>query len=1301
MTARRWIAAVVAALVALPLVAFAVAIIVVGLFGVSLDATRWREPLAARASAVLGRPVSLDGPLTLELGRETVLRVRDLRVLNPPGFATPELVTLGTVHVRIDLLEALRGRFRLIAVALEDGRLRLARSDDGGANWVLPVPRGDGGSTPFAIELERLSIRNLAVEHGREPTGARRLLEVEELVADSAPAGPLKLALRGRVREAVACSLDLEGAPVNRLHAGDGPWPFTLDLACARTRLHARGAFDSAGRAVHFRFGAGTEHLGEIERLLDEDLPELGAAALVGEVSATAEAIELAGLRGVFGETTLAGGLILGLGGARPRVTGELAVATLDLRPLLEGEPQRGEPLRYDDLARHPLPLRGPLPIDADVVLQVGRLLGLPGDVRDARLHVRADERAVRSPIAANVAGVPLEGQLALEFAAAASALALELRARNVPVGALAERFIGEKSLDGSLGLVALRLDGRGETLGALIDDLGLRLEVTSAHARYGGLAGGRPVELTLDAFELAGARGQRLGGKGRGTLLGEPIQLAIGGDALPRILRERATPIEVELSKKGATARLSATLARPEASRGTEVAFALEAPRAGDLARWLGIAPEATLPVAVRGHVRMKGGRWALEDTTLRLGRSELAVDAQRVLIDGTPVLVAAVRSPLIDVPELETLRPRPPRARVPASGIAALKEVPILPQGIDLADADIGLGLERVVLGRADLVNVGFNARFRDGRLPPSPCVGQFAGVPFEGFVALDLRGDVPEMSLSLQAREVDVGALLRTLGVAEIIDERAATLKVDLFGRGSVVRELLEHASLKAQLTGGDMTVRGPAERPVASIRVKEVAVGALPGAPVTVRIDGTLNETPATITASSGTLADFARAAARLPFAVEARAAGNRLALDGEVELPLGRGGALTLTLGGERLDSASALVRADLPPWGPWSIQGPIAMTPTGYEVPRLTVRVGESRLYGTGRLDLAGVRPRLEARISAPHIQLDDFPLEPREAGATLPAGVEGLRTRAREAADQTERLLSRAFLQRFDADVDVTVQQVLSGADRLADGRLRAVLDAGRLAIDPLEINVPGGSADLYAYYDTRGREVDLAAGARIQRLEYGILARRVRPDADLAGLFSLNMAVKSSAPSLDALMAHADGHVDFAIWPTNLGGRVFDRWSINVVRELLPLLDPFAVLPFRDQPEESQVNCVIGRLDLKGGVLTPDALVIDTTRVRALGAGRADFRTEEIAFRFRPRAKGVTFFSLQTPLSVRGTMSDFTIRPTRGDVLEALARFFAEVVVVPLEILFRGPLPRDGADVCGDPSRANPRAR
>jgi hypothetical protein len=260
-------------------------------------------------------------------------------------------------------------------------------------------------------------------------------------------------------------------------------------------------------------------------------------------------------------------------------------------------------------------------------------------------------------------------------------------------------------------------------------------------------------------------------------------------------------------------------------------------------------------------------------------------------------------------------------------------------------------------------------------------------------------------------------------------------------------------------------------------------------------------------------------------------------------------------------------------------------------------------------------------------------------------------------------------------------------VRQVLSGTDRLGDGWLRAQLIDGRLYLGPAEVNLPGGTARLSISYDPTAPEVALAAGAYIERFDYAILARRLRPDSDIAGLFSLNMEVAGKAPALDAIMAHADGHIDFAVWPKNLSSGVFDLWAVNVFLALLPAIDPRG---------ESRVNCAVGRFDLKDGKLTHDALLIDTSRMRVLGAGGADFATEELGFRFRPRAKDFQLFSLQTPVSVTGTLTDFQVGVGAGDVLGTIARFLGSVIVVPLERLTQGPLPRDGVDVCTDPLRA-----
>ena len=124
---------------------------------------------------------------------------------------------------------------------------------------------------------------------------------------------------------------------------------------------------------------------------------------------------------------------------------------------------------------------------------------------------------------------------------------------------------------------------------------------------------------------------------------------------------------------------------------------------------------------------------------------------------------------------------------------------------------------------------------------------------------------------------------------------------------------------------------------------------------------------------------------------------------------------------------------------------------------------------------------MTGARPRLDVRVTAPNIQLDDFPLA-RRAPARRPGQrlSEDLRATARGAATQTQALLSAAFLRRLDAYLDVEVRQVLSGNDRLGDGSWCAQIVEGRLYLGPAEVNLPGGTAKLSILYDpTRARSI------------------------------------------------------------------------------------------------------------------------------------------------------------------------------------------------------------------------------
>jgi uncharacterized protein involved in outer membrane biogenesis len=844
----------------------------------------------------------------------------------------------------------------------------------------------------------------------------------------------------------------------------------------------------------------------------------------------------------------------------------------------------------------------------------------------------------------------------------------------------------GLPGIDGTLGRFELKLAGRGETLGALARDLELKLAVAQAKLTYGNVAGGRPVELALDTLDVSIPRGKRLGGTARGALAGERVTAELRGGDVPAMLRTASSPIDLQVRGAGATLSLAGILARPEATRGTDLAFRVEGRRAGDLARWLGTAPGVNAPLSIRGRARVESDEWHLDGLALKFGRSEIVVDAHRTGIGRQPIIIAAVRSPLIDVPELEGLFP----AGAPQPGTAATVEVPILPHGIDLADADIGIGLERVVFARGDLANAGFGLRLRGGRMEPSPFGAAFAGVPFAGTVALDLRSESPELAVAMGAENVDLGAMLRTMKLAEDFDAAVDALRVQVLGRGRRLGELLERSSIEARLEGGAWRIRGPDRRVLAQIRLKEAYASAPPGKPVTVRVDGALDDTPVAIRVTSGTLADFGPAAKFAPFSATAEAAGARLALDGRVALPVSQATAvLKLDLSGAKLDSLNALAGTQLPPWGPWSVSGPVRVTPTAYEVPDLDVRVGSSRLGGRARIDLARERPRLEMRVTAPRVQLDDFKLDgwsPVEGRSAAPASAAALRDQAKGAASRAQALASAEVLARFDADLDVAVTEVLSGADRMGDGRLRAQVTEGRLFLGPAEVNIPGGTVRLSVLYEPSAAGVRLRTGAYVENFDYGILARRLKPGTNAQGRLSMNVELGSRAPALAKVMEHANGRIDVAVWPKQLSSGVFDLWAVNVFLALLPAVDP---------SDEPVVNCVVARFNLRDGKLTDDAILIDTSRMRVTGKGGADFRDETLAFRLQPQAKAAQFFSLATPVDVTGTLTDFSVGPSVGDVLLTLGRFFGSVVVVPFQWLTEGPIPRDGADVCTDPLR------
>jgi hypothetical protein len=461
-----------------------------------------------------------------------------------------------------------------------------------------------------------------------------------------------------------------------------------------------------------------------------------------------------------------------------------------------------------------------------------------------------------------------------------------------------------------------------------------------------------------------------------------------------------------------------------------------------------------------------------------------------------------------------------------------------------------------------------------------------------------------------------------------------------------------------------------------------------------APLRLGIGGRIGDEPYELGVSGGPPIDLLRGDAPWPFDLALDVVDTTLSLRTVVEepIPLGLGerqdpassaatdalpllpsgrrfGKIDVSANGDALENLERLVAVDLPPWGPVAFDGSFEAFEGGVYDADIEVRVGSSSL--SGRLEArTGEPPRVEVALSAPRVQLDDFDTagwSPVADGGAAPAEDAGAGARA---AGSRAPLLSPEVLSSVDGTLSVTVEHVASGRDRLGRGSFKASLEKGHLQLRPLRLEVPGGSATLGLSLHPTPRKVSAEITASVERFDYGILARRLDPETQMRGLFGLDVALSSAAPTVEALMQHANGHFDFAVFPEDIDADLVDLWAVSLLT---------AIVPAVDQSERSKLNCVVGLFDVQDGVMRDHTLMLDTSNMTVGGVATIDFRERHISMQLAPRAKRPELFALATPVRVEGSFDDFGIGVGAADVLGTVVSFVTSIVHVPIRLIFQ----------------------
>jgi hypothetical protein len=151
-----------------------------------LDLSPYREPLAARLSALLGREVRLDGAIRATLGRHARVTLGNVGIANPAWAESRDLLQAAQLSAGIDLFALSSGVIHVEALGLRDATIGAEVSQDGQRSW-LPADRGrpppSGPRLPgrWRLVIEDAAVENVSLRYRAADAQAPLHLQIDRL----------------------------------------------------------------------------------------------------------------------------------------------------------------------------------------------------------------------------------------------------------------------------------------------------------------------------------------------------------------------------------------------------------------------------------------------------------------------------------------------------------------------------------------------------------------------------------------------------------------------------------------------------------------------------------------------------------------------------------------------------------------------------------------------------------------------------------------------------------------------------------------------------------------------------------------------------------------------------------------------------------------------------------------------------------------------------------------------------------------------------------------------------------------
>jgi AsmA family protein len=293
------------------------------------------------------------------------------------------------------------------------------------------------------------------------------------------------------------------------------------------------------------------------------------------------------------------------------------------------------------------------------------------------------------------------------------------------------------------------------------------------------------------------------------------PIEIALDGSynenpitakgtigAISALLANQAFPVDVTVEAGGAKIALKGAAAKPMTAEGVAVSLSVEGASLADLNAISGATLPPLGPYSVAGNLSNPSGVYKVEQLQLKMGSSTMTGDASVAMGGKKPNITANLAATVIDLKDfgVKPAEGGGTGGSGTTAGSGAANDGRVFPadplpfDGLGAVNANIHLTAQKFIKDPVTLENLALDLLLQDSKLTIKNFQSGLGGGSFVISAVVDGAKTPAPVALKINAKQVEVGTLLQTLSVSDVLQGGKADLDLDVAGAGNSVREIM---------------------------------------------------------------------------------------------------------------------------------------------------------------------------------------------------------------------------------------------------------------------------------------------------------------------------------------------------------------------------------------------------------------------------------------------------------------------------------------------------------------------------